>query len=54
MTNFNFKLYGEGVSAINMKYYMAEKTNSSATAFFWGTPINANQVRSILIILVAI
>lgn len=52
--NFNFKLYGEGVSAINMKYYMAEKTNSSATASFWGTPINANQVRSILIILVAI
>lgn len=44
---FNFKIYGEGVSAINTKYYMANVNNSSSTTSFWGTPINANQVRSI-------
>ena len=44
---FRFNLYGTGRDAIYREYTMAQLSNTSATAAFWGSSINANQVRSI-------
>ena len=44
---FRFNIYGTGRDAIYREYTMAQLSNTSATAAFWGTEINANQVRSI-------
>ena len=44
---FKFKLYGTGSGAIYNEYTMKQVSNSSATGSFWGSSINANQVKSI-------
>ncbi len=44
---FKFSIYGTGKDAIYREYVMKKVSNSSATASFWGSPINANQVKSI-------
>lgn len=45
--SFGFKLYGTGTGAIYNQYTMKQVSNSSATSSFWGSPIKANQVKSI-------
>lgn len=45
--SFRFKLYGTGSGAIYNQYTMKQVSNSAATSSFWGSPINANQVKSI-------
>ncbi len=45
--SFKFKLYGTGRDAIYREYTMKQVSNSSTTKSFWGSPINANQVKSI-------
>ena len=44
---FKFKLYGDGYNAIYNQYTMKQVANTAADASFWGSPINANQVKSI-------
>ena len=45
--SFVIEVFGEGTGAIYNEYTMAQKSISASTDPFWGSPINANQVKSI-------
>ena len=45
--SFRIELFGEGRDAIYKEHVMKNLANTSATASFWGSNINANQVKSI-------
>lgn len=45
--SFTFKIYSEGTGAVYNEYNMAQKGINDPTDSFWGSSINANQVRTI-------